>query len=192
MRKLLIAVFVLFLASNFAVAQTTSDAPRAELFGGYSYLRGDGDGAHGFNADFTGYLNEWFGITGAVSGHYSSEGFSEGGLNVSADTSLHTFAAGPRVRFNLEDSPITPFAHALFGAARTSFDIDSNIGLPIDIGTSDTNFAMIFGGGVDFKLNDTFSVRAGQFDLVSTRISAGDQTAWDNNFRYSGGIVIRF
>ena len=80
-------IILLFLASSLAVA--AQDFPKAELFGGYQYTRQNSTNLSGWDANFTGNYNRWFGLTGDFSGAYSSRG--------GADFRSYTFAFGPTV-----------------------------------------------------------------------------------------------
>jgi hypothetical protein len=54
------------------------DVPRAEVFGGYSYLNIDTNGlssrqsANGWEAAISGNFNNWFGVEGDVAGYYKT------------------------------------------------------------------------------------------------------------------------
>jgi opacity protein-like surface antigen len=87
---------------------------------------------------------------------------------------------GPTVRLH-NPSPLVPFAHALFGGARTSLNAFGS-------SASQTNFAWAAGGGLDLKFAPALSFRLAQVDYLQIRDS-GDSI---NNFRYSAGIVLRF
>jgi hypothetical protein len=178
MRKLFVLVALVVLVSGAAMAQ---EHPKAEIFGGYSFVRvNPGQGVSGENfpggwhASIAGNVNNWFGIAGDFSGHYKEI--------AGVSTNVHTFLFGPRISYR-NNEKVTPFAHVLFGAARGS-----------GAGTSENAFAMAFGGGVDAKINDRFAFRVAQFDYVLTRFDGptSGTTANQNNFRFSTGIVFRF
>ena len=180
MRKLLVVAALVMLFSGAAMAQ---DHPKAELFGGYSFLRvnpgGGIDGENfpaGWHASIAGNVNHWFGIAGDFTGNYKTiSGVS---------TKIHTFMGGPRISYR-NNERITPFAHVLIGGARV------NAGA-FGVGASDGAFAVAFGGGVDAKLNDNFAIRVGQFDYVMTRFDIPLVSQTQHNFRFSTGIVFRF
>ena len=58
----------------------------------------------------------------------------------------------------------------------------------VAVSTSDSGFSWALGGGVDYKFLPHIAIRVGQFDFLQTHISGDSQ----NNFRYSGGVVVRF
>ena len=96
------------------------------------------------------------------------------------DADIHTFTAGPRFTYRNEAN-VTPFAHALFGGARVS---GSSGGLTV----SDTGWAMNLGGGVDWNVNERFSVRLIQADALVTRFNGNREV----DPRLSFGVVIKF
>jgi len=89
------------------------DAPKAELFGGFSYSRGDIDlNLYGWNFAVAGVVNHWFSIVGDVSGNYANvgNGFADVTLN------MHSFAAGPQ--FSVRRDYATDFSRELLVAHR--------------------------------------------------------------------------
>jgi hypothetical protein len=180
------------------------EAPKAEIFGGYSYLRNSSNGFNGWEGQATVNVGRYFGVTGDVSGHYRTvTAFSPvSGFSGSANQRLYNFLFGPTVtaRFNKH----AVFGHALFGAAHSS--LGAGVTIPIIGGISTgvnsaTAFAMALGGGVDIGLTRTFAIRPAQVDYLYTRFSSVDAlttglsssaSGHQNSFRYSAGIVIRF
>jgi hypothetical protein len=171
MKKLIMLLAVLFVASLPAHAQT--DYPGAEIFGGYSYFNtdfGDRESQHGWGASFTGNLGPRVGLVAEFSGNYKKiEGFL-----ADFDTRTYTYLFGPR--FSYRTDAATVFGHILVGGATTQIE-----------NFSDTNFALAAGGGVDINVNKSFAIRAAQIDYIP--IFADDTI---HNFRYMGGIVIKF
>jgi opacity protein-like surface antigen len=168
--------------------------PKAEVFGGYSYLRTNVSDSfsptpggffpnqdfnlNGWNGSFSGNLNSWLGLVGDVSGHYdTSEAARE---NLRVDSNVHMFLFGPRFT-SRASSRFNPFVHTLFGVARGAFDPEGENN-EID----NTKFAMALGGGLDIKLGDSFAIRAIQADYVLTRFGRDDN---QHNARLGAGIV---
>ncbi|PYU13906.1 MAG: hypothetical protein DMG29_10725 [Acidobacteria bacterium] len=166
MKKLILLAGLFLYLSAPAFAQ---DTPMAEVFGGYSFVRSSGVTFNGWNGALEGNLNKWLGFVGDFSGHYKSIS----GTSVR----LHTFTIGPQVSFR-GIKKATPYAHALFGGARTSVS-----GSP----TAQTVFAMNFGGGLDWNWSDLVAFRLIQADAFVTR-NAGFTT---RDARLSFGIVLR-
>ncbi len=148
-----------------------------EVFGGYSYFRGDDTvngsyNLHGWNSAFIQNINQWVGIVADVSGHYGSPA-----APLLDSQRNHTFLFGPQ--FSMRSHPrVIPYAHGLFGFSHV------NVGLA-GVFTSDVGLAYGFGGGVDIKISDKLSVRAGQVDYINIRLSG----LGTHNIRVGGGIV---
>src|SRR5438445_583281 len=107
MRKLLIlGVFIAILGAPV----WAQDYPKAEVFGGYQYVRLNpgGTNCQGFGGSAAGNLNDWFGVVGDF-GYCRVTGLPSG-------TSAHAinYLFGPRVTYRSHGS-LTPFAHVLFG-----------------------------------------------------------------------------
>lgn len=170
-RKSIVLAGLFLLLPAGAMAQ---DVPKAEVFGGYSYFNADrGGNLNGWNASAAVNLNNWFGIAGDFSGHYGSDSFGTfipgiGPATASVNGNLHLFTFGPVVSYHKENR-VTPFAHALFGFAHSSFGGDTvfvpDTG-PISFNTNekDNAFAMAAGGGVDIKINKALAWRLVQAD----------------------------
>lgn len=167
------------------MAQAQDEAPKVEIFGGYSYLRTDDDlstdqDLNGWNASFTTNISRWFGVTADFSGHYGNIPVTTG---VNADFNTHLFTVGPRFAYrNFER--VTPFGHVLFGAVRQDADFLTSTGR---VSFNDSTFAMVVGGGVDLKITDNIAFRLFQTDYVLTRFNDDNQS----NFRASTGVVIK-
>jgi hypothetical protein len=203
MGRFVMAVFFALLPS-LVMAQEAS-APKAEVFGGYSYLRNNSNGFNGWTGQGTVNFGRYFGVTAQVDGNYRNpanfSSFSVLGISPSANQHLYDFLAGPTATARFGKSSV--FAHALFGAAHSS--LGAGVSLPFIGGistglTSATGFAMAFGGGVDIGLSKRVAIRVAQIDYLRTQFSATDALltglsssigARQNSWRYSAGIVFR-
>jgi len=192
MKKL--SLLTLLLVLCLPLASLAQEAPRAELFGGYSYLRvNPGEGinsvsAHGFNTSIAGNVTKNIGIVGEFSRFTKSERISDlfnepGPGAASAKATVSTYMFGPR--FTLRTGNAEPFVHALVGGAHGSFEA-SAVGLS-ERGSGDA-FTYALGGGLDIKVHDNFAIRLAQVDYLRTKV-AGEGL---NSLRYSVGIVVRF
>lgn len=170
MRKFLFAVVIVIGLCGSAFGQ---DVPRAELFGGYSYLNLDTNGlssrqsANGWEATVTGNFNRRIGVEGDFSGYYKTY----------FDVGIHDygFLAGPRINFR------PAFIHALIGGDHLSA-----------LSVSQDSFAGAFGGGVEWPVSRRWAVRTSA-DYVFTRHNIfGGPSFTQNNIRASVGIVFRF
>ncbi len=191
MQKLFLFVALTLALSVIAQAQ---EAPRLEMFGGYSYMRLEDDGS-GLDRDLNGFnvsgnitvLGKRLGLKADVSGHFGNIFVATGAPSTNQRQFLFLF--GPQ--FSLRKSgKIQPFAHTLFGFTRQTLENDAISG-----SLTDTGFAFAVGGGVDVKaLSSKLSLRLVQADYVLTKFgdsaSSGNNT--NNNLRISTGLVVRF
>lgn len=157
------------------------------------------EGFNGFNVSATGNLSRYVGIKGDYSFHRKSFGdiFENPALcvpgpcpdvRVDVDADLHNFVGGIQIRDNAKETRVKPFAHAMAGVAHARFNVTADDTFSVfDSEQSETGLAGVFGGGIDFRINDRFDFRAVQFDYNPTRL--GDQT--QHNYRIGIGIVIK-
>ena len=101
-----------------------------------------------------------------------------------ANTHLQTYLAGPQLRF---PGPISPFVHALFGAAHEAIGSSTSGGFAYG-GTTQNSFATALGGGLDLKVLPFISLRPIQFDYLMTDFNSTHQ----HQPRVSAGLVLRF
>jgi opacity protein-like surface antigen len=173
-----------------AMAQAQDNAPKAEIFGGYSHVGADFSqlglgtrGLNGWDASLAGNFNRYLGVVADFSGTYGTP-FS------GIDVKNYTFMFGPKLSYRTRR--VTPFGQALFGGDRISADVPALSGL---LGTligrsfsrSDTSFALALGGGVDVGLTDAFAVRAIQADYLRTNFFNTNQSS----YRIAVGLVLR-
>jgi hypothetical protein len=190
MRKLF---FIAALTLALPLISLAQEAPRVEVFGGYSYMRLEDLGIDGLDRDLNGYnvagaftiFKKSLAIKADVSGHFGD--IRVPGISVDQNQTLFLF--GPQYSLR-KSSRIQPFAHALFGFARVKLESDAISG---DL--TDNGFAFALGGGVDIKaLSSRLSLRLVQADYVRTKLDflgVGDSNS-SNNVRISTGMVIRF
>jgi opacity protein-like surface antigen len=180
MRKLL-AICVLVLGVSFTAA--AQDVPKAEIFGGYSYLRvnpGEDDDISGLNAH-GGSGSVAFNATPAVGvvadfGVYRIGNIEDSGINAN----VLSYLFGPKI--SMRGERVDPFVQALFGGARFSVE-----------GESDNAFAMALGGGLDYRATDNIAIRVIQAEYLMTRFAVDDSgsAGSQHNARISAGIVFR-
>jgi opacity protein-like surface antigen len=164
MRKPLLAMAAVLCS---ALPVRGQDAPRAELFAGYSFVRSDQRNLNGWNASLAVGLGGSLSLVADASGHYGSAGRHQ--LNL---------MAGPGLAF-LRGGPAVLFVHALAGLHRESVTIQV---FDVSISENDNRFGMQFGGGVDIRAGGKWAVRLqGDYEwsraqgasVTGTRISAG-------------------
>jgi hypothetical protein len=201
MLKFCLRTGVLVWLSTVALA-AAQDTPKAELFGGYSYLKGNptsgqGFSLNGWDASLTGNLNRRFGLEANFSDHYgkSAQDLANGTPLPASGPFTYaprfTFLFGPH--FSYTSAPrITPFAHALFGGVQgkaTNFSIDIACGPPrnpCSVTKSQMAFAMNFGGGIDLRADRHISIRLVEGDYMRANFTGNPQ----NIMRISAGIVL--
>ena len=206
MKRFVLIIFVGLSALSSAFAQNDK---KPEFFAGYSFESintgiSSADlstttsldnrfKANGFELAGAGYFNKHFGVAGDFSAHWDGRTDTFGDSTGQTKFSLYNFTGGPQIRFP-GTSRVTPFVHALVGAARrnltettggTSFSDDK------------TSFAMNLGGGVDYQFKKRVAWRLFQFDYnpVFLRARTVNTTAIPNRtldgFRFSTGIVFK-
>ena len=165
-------------------------------------------GFNGFDASITYNLTRYFGIKGAVTGHYKSDKFVDtfGAVTdtINSRERLYNFLGGVQLKDNQKAGRFKPFAHALFGLARQPVtQVQTSAQSASDNFTTKDNAkssAMKLGGGIDVRVNRKVDIRLIEFDynpiftgdFVTTgapfSISQKGKTA--HNFTIGGGIVI--
>ena len=185
MKKVVVSLLAfLTFSSAAAFAQET---PKVDIFAGYSYVRENPrtSGASSFSlnggsASATYHINDW------LSGVADFGGYHNGNiLGTRVDGTLSTYLFGPRVSYR-SYKRITPFLEGLFGVAHAGAHV---------LGSSNSRnaFGMTLGGGVDYRLNNRFSLRPLEIDYLMTRFPEGTSGQQNqNNLRASTGIVIHF
>lgn len=161
---------------------------------------------YGFDVNGTGYVTDRVGIEGDFSANFRTTSFSvtqtttpTGAGTVTTATfnpfqtrfSIYQFGAGPHVRFPTSNAAVTPFLHAIFGAAvsRVTFpNAGTNFG-----NSSSTNFAMKLGGGVDFGRRTAVRLQLDYAPIFSRSLNftgTGTTTSTANNVIF--GVGVRF
>lgn len=175
MNKYIVILGILLLGVLPLLAQ--DEFPRAQVFGGYSYVSADTKGLtsrqslNGWNGQGNVNLNSWLGFTGDFGGYYGSP------FKVTVHD--YSFLFGPTLTYRTEH--VAPFFHALFGGSHISASNVKGSG-------GDTAFAMAFGGGLDLPIGHNFGIRLAQVDWLRTQHFNTDQ----NNIRVSTGVMFNF
>ena len=169
-------LYLLCLVCLMFVPAKAQDAPKVEVFGGYSWAGGNFDG---WNGSVTGNVTKGLGITADFSGQYGSE--DVGPLVVDQDA--HSFLFGPRYAFR--GKRFTPFIYGLVGATRFH---QSAIIAGQRLHESDTGFSSAVGGGLDIKVNERVAVRAFQIDYFRPNFFNESH----NRGRLAFGVVLNF
>ncbi len=185
MDKLLAVTLVGLALSRTAAA---ADAPKADVFGGYSYLRAGERGgtrpgepretlnAHGWEATLGWNLRGKLGLIADLSGQYRNDD------GVTHDTL--SYMAG--VRFALHRDKLTPFVQGLAGRVHSKEGIKI---LGFSGGETHKSFGWAVGAGIDWRLTQRWAVRAqGDYFRFEPTKDAGSK----GNPRAALGVVYRF
>jgi opacity protein-like surface antigen len=174
-RFTLVAVLLLCMS---AIAAAADDVPKAEIFGGYSFLRldtGHSQNAfynlNGWDASATFNVNKNIGLVADFGGAY-------GTIESTVDTKVHSFLFGPK--FAVRKEKVTPFAQALFGVVNAKHSVGA-------FNASQNDFGMAIGGGLDINAGKKIAIRIAQAEYLMT---TNDSDTF-NHFRFSAGIVLK-
>lgn len=173
MRRLFFAAALVALAAVGTCAQEVT--PRAEVFGGYAY---GGPGSHGWDGSVAFNVNRWLGVVADFGGQYTGIDTPDSSERIRT----HSFLFGPR--FSARGKHVTPFAHALFGAAHNDSRARE---AGFDLHFTDDSFAYALGGGLDVRLGRRVALRAFQLDYLRTGFFAEPQ----HKGRLAFGLVLR-
>jgi hypothetical protein len=174
MKKVMWIIPAILLLTITARAQEAA-TPAWEISSGFSYLKADINGSsfhlNGATTSATQNLNDWFGGRLEISAYHGNEA----GRTVSAQTITY----GPVFSYRRLRG-ITPFAHVQLGTIHASQGY-------LGISQSAFKFAMVGGGGADFRISKVLSVRL-QADYMMSRFLALNQ----NNLQGTVGLVWHF
>jgi hypothetical protein len=190
-------------------------AQRFELFGEYSYLHfsptltglqsrsfnGGGGGAQinflkifAIKADLMGYGSTTFTVNYPTAVHLPTGGNIPAGT-YTTNGDMFTFLFGPVVIIPIPK--VKPFVEGLLGGSQSN--VYTNLSNAIDHagGTvavaTQHPFTVALGGGLDVSAGKHVAIRLGEFDYVLSRYSNPlTSTSNQNNFRYCGGLILKF
>lgn len=189
---ILLAIFLAVVTLGSGPSTHAQDAPKWEIFGGYTYMRANivvtgtqfnmngGSGSVAYN------LTNWFGLVGDFGvTHSGTTGTQPFSLTVT------TYEFGPRVSWR-NHTKLTPFVQVLIGGGHAGGSLyTSSLGSGLaPLGTSN-DFNFTAGGGVDWKINHGFSVRLAQAEYLHTQFANANNNS-QGNFRLSTGVVFTF
>uniref|UniRef100_Q021V7 Outer membrane protein beta-barrel domain-containing protein n=1 Tax=Solibacter usitatus (strain Ellin6076) TaxID=234267 RepID=Q021V7_SOLUE len=199
----------------FALVAGATDIPKMEAFLGYSFVRLSSNGdlipsrdLNGGSGQFVYNFSKGFGVAFDAGAVTNNSGISD--FNV--DTTVAHLVVGPRYKFN-RHSKFQPYLQALFGGAYTTASkqifavpvgspliaVDPTAIIATDavsarLVASRRSFAMLVGGGLDWKVSKHMQVRPLAFDyfMVQPESVITGQTRERNNWRYSAGLNFTF
>jgi hypothetical protein len=185
MRRFHLIALLCVAMGRLAIAQ---DYPKAEVYGGYSYVNIDTNGvssrqsANGWEASVSSSFSKWLAVEADVAGYYKtySVNLSDLGLGtLDVKVSDYSYAAGPRINIR----PL--FIHALIGG-------DHLTGSTLGFSESQDGLAGAFGRGVEWGVSNHLAVR-GSVDYAFSRHNIfGGPSYTQNNVRAGAGLVYTF
>ena len=210
MRKLLMLLAIILISAPVGFAQ---DYSNWEFFIGYAHERANNgadrldarglritpSGAsapvdfpskrvphHGVTGEVVANVHRNLGLVGNFSATFNNATFRDSlsGQSLDARLSRYTLLFGPRVNFR-NDTPLIPFAHALFGATRYHADFDDGDFSCPD--TDETAFAMALGAGLDIRASDRIDIRPIQVDYLPVFFDKKRE----DGIRFSAGVKIK-
>jgi len=201
----------------FGTVTLAQDYAKVEVPLQYSYMRFNpensnivsGFSLNGGGGGVTVYLNHMLGIEGEFNGYGSlNKTFTfpatanspcPAGCTAKASGDLFTYNVGPVLKYRAEH--FEPFVETLFGGAHSNTyqNLLHNLCVNPGVCTTSANpsnnaWDFIIGGGIDIPVTKLIAIRPAQFDFVLTRFGNSFTKGNNNqsNFRYNGGIVLRF
>ena len=176
MRNLLLVVFALLLGALSVEGQQKN--PKAELYGGYSFVHLDDDidarNVNGWQLSVNSGFPRKFGfeIAADFSGHYGK-------------FDMHTATVGPRFLGRFKS--FTFYSHFMYGMAQIRGDLKSTKLMTNK--RSETSFANSIGLGIDIQVNERVALCPFRYDVILS--NWGDKQS-QLHLRYSSGLVFRF
>jgi opacity protein-like surface antigen len=199
MRKAMLAALLLAVSATAASAQ--DEYKRGEFGFGYSHNRVDSEGSfdptsastdrEGFHGLYIngGYnFHKFLGFQAEFSHHRKESDFVVAGAPATLEGRLNQGLFGLKAQDNRTATKVRPFARALIGFGNASGEFRS---AAVNASDDDTGLAAALGGGIAFRLSDSFDFTTSA-DYNPVRLSDGGTTDTTHNFRLGVGLTIRF
>jgi opacity protein-like surface antigen len=221
-------IFLIGVSSSVAFAQDS--VPKVEVFGGYAFMHTGtggvsdstlnielrqnpgtlttGSNFNGWNGEAQYNFDRWIGVVADFGGQYGTPFTARTkGISGLPSMSEYSILAGPVVSYRAK-AKITPYVHALFGWDRANLSKSTITGTTSPVtsfNSTYTSFAIVFGGGVDYKVSRHIALRLGQLDYFRTTLDLNSLygaafgpgrfqglPTHENNVRFATGIVLQF
>ena len=157
---------------------------------------------NGFEVSGVYNFNRYWGVKGDMSGTFNDNEFTTTAISGpttfqavgKAKNQLWNFVGGVQAKDNSNEGSFKPFGHAMIGAGYAHTEIRSLTCAPAlscpfvttnENNFSETGFAAVFGGGIDFRVGNRFQIRAIQVDYNPVWVFG----QVNNNWRFGAGIV---
>ena len=179
----------------FAGITSAQESPKAEVFGGYSYVRASALNTslnfNGGGGSFSYNPTSWLGLVADFGGnHWTGSG---------VDLNVITYLFGPKIAFRR--GRWTPFVQTLYGGAHASGSL-INLApsarvrpqIPSPTSASENAFAATMGGGLDWNATPHIGIRLAQAEFLITRFTClgNNGSNNQNSFRFETGVVFRW
>jgi opacity protein-like surface antigen len=201
--KFLLGLAVILSWTGMLSAQ---ESDKIEITGDYSYLRFNpglpsyfnSQNLNGGGGQATFFLKSWLGVAADLQGYGSytqclkpNNPLESTGC---ASANLFTYTFGPQIKYRA--GRVEPFAEVLLGGAHSNFYANAcnSVGICGSKSPSNNAFALVIGGGVDFKATEHIAIRLVDADYELTRFG-NNFTGGNNsqsNFRFQTGVQFRF
>ena len=189
--RLLVVLFILAAAIMIIGVPAGAAAAdgKVDIAGGYSFERITNEPATNFPGCWFAAVGfnvvPMFDVVADFSGARKTESETVQGVSVDESVKMYGYLFGPRVRSN--PGMVRVFGQVLFGGHTIKASGSASAaGRTVSVDSSENDFAVQPGGGVDVKINDQWSARGGvNYRLVRPKDS-GD---WGKVLQVIAGIV---
>ena len=178
----------------FGIHGAAQDIPKAEVYGGYTFLRFNASSptnaftANGGVGSFQYNFNQHIGLVGELGGEHNGSLTIAGSPTLHPDQTAFTYLFGPRFFIN-KGGVVSPFFEFFAGGFHNSrsFSVPNSLlpaplpiprGVTVTPGATSTKFAstqnaaaLLLGGGIDIRLSRKVSFRPIELDYLPTNFS---------------------
>jgi len=200
-RAISLILALLFVCVAAAMAQ---EYPKYEASVGYSLINAHPSisnfssfNLNGGGGSFVYNITPWIGVKADFMGYTAGSGFKNQIQNLgyagSVDGNLFTYMFGPQIKKH--SGKFQPFGEALFGAAHSNAYKKVFTAEGVLTGSGDNNaFAMQYGGGLDYAVNNHLQIRPVEVGYLYTGFSPNNSSysGHQNNFKYAAGVNFTF
>jgi hypothetical protein len=188
MKRITTLLAGLFVLGALGVAQTASaqEPPKVDISAGYTYIyanvvvTGQGISLNGASGSVAYNYNKWVGFVFDIGTYYASNAAGTG-----QTLGVTTYLFGPRFSWR-KNEKVTPFGQVLLGGGYAGGTLYTGGASPLG---AQNSFAMTAGGGLDWKVQPSISVRLVQAEYLRTQFNNGVNFN-QNNFRFTAGVVL--
>jgi hypothetical protein len=179
---------IILLAALSASSVSAQEPPKVDVSAGYSYMygnvvvNGQGISLNGASGSVAYNCNKWLGLVFDLGTYYAGNAASSG-----RTLGVTTYLFGPRFSWR-KNEKLTPFAQILLGGGYAGGTLYTGGASPLG---AQNSFALAAGGGLDWKVQRSISIRLFQAEYLRTQFNNGVNFN-QNNFRFTAGVVFHF